>query len=49
MEIIEITEFERYGYTIFQNKKEEWEIKDLGLSFKTSQEAVTYLKEQLKK
>ena len=49
MEIVEIKEFERYGYTIFHNDSDEWEIKELCLAFKTSQEAVTYLKKQCEK
>lgn len=44
MAVIEITEFERCGYIIFKNKFNEWEIKELGIAFKTSQEAETYLK-----
>lgn len=49
MEIIEITEYKRYGYTIFYNTNKKWEIKELGIAFKTSQEAEKYLNEKMKK
>ena len=49
MLIIEITELKQYGHIVFLNANKEWEIKELGITFKTNQEAERYLNEKYEK